>query len=187
MNDSVKKRSKIPLLLVVVFVLPVVLAKFALDNDWFNKASTNKGELLTPSLDLSPITTDLEPNWRLLYVMPEQCAEKCENALYSLSQIWLALGKESDRVTSNVLFTEISDNAKRAELQDQDTLKMLITDRQIVSKVFKDVSTDGIFLVDTLGNIILRYQTPQEKQTAVMQSRDILADLKKLLKLSRIG
>ena len=35
-------------LLVVVFVLPVILAWFALNNNWFNKAATNRGELINP-------------------------------------------------------------------------------------------------------------------------------------------
>ena len=42
-------------------------------------------------------------------------------------------------------------------------------------------------LVDTLNNAMLRYPTYEDKKAAVQSSRDILADVKKLLKLSRIG
>ena len=194
MTDApAKKRSKVPLLLIVVFVLPVILAKLALDNNWFNEAATNRGELLSPLLDFKPIleqsdqSSSDEPKWHVLYVLPEACDEKCENALYSLNQIWIALGKESDRMSSIVISTPDSDPVKVGELMTHETLNLLKTDNNNVKKVFKDVATDGIFLADTLGNIMLRYPTNLEKQQAVMQSRDILADLRKLLKLSRIG
>lgn len=188
-----KKRSKIPLLLIVVFVLPVILAKLALDNDWFNKAATNRGELISPILNFMPILeqseqpTTEEAKWHILYVLPASCGEKCENALYSLNQIWIALGKESDRMSPMVISTPESDPIKVGELMTHENLTLLKTDVKNVNKVFKDVATDGIFLADTLGNIMLRYPTNLEKQQAVMQSRDILADLRKLLKLSRIG
>ena len=97
MNKTNNKRLIITLAL--VFILPVVLAKLALDNNWFNKAATNKGELLSPTLDMTAIQDETaEPKWQLLYVLPSQCSVECENALYSVEQVWTALGKEHDRV-----------------------------------------------------------------------------------------
>lgn len=191
-ETKAKKRSKTPLLLVLVFVLPVILAKLALDNDWFNRGATNRGELINPTLDFNLILQESsvpadDPKWHVLFVLPEQCEQKCENALYSLNQIWIALGKESDRMSPMVISTPNSDSSKVGELMTHETILLLKTDDNNVKKVFKDVATDGIFLADTLGNIMLRYPTNEEKQQAVMQSRDILADLRKLLKLSRIG
>lgn len=186
-ESAVKKRSKTPLLLIIVFVLPVILAKFALDNDWFNRGATNKGQLLDPALDLTLIGEDLQPKWRIIYKLPNNCDVKCDNALYSLNQIWIALGRESDRVESLVIADQQSDQGKFSELEEHPTLVLLKSNQQNVNKVFKDVSADGIFLVDTLGNVILRYPTYLEEEQAVLQSRDILADLRKLLKLSRIG
>ncbi|GAA0855003.1 hypothetical protein [Aliiglaciecola litoralis] len=182
-----KPKSKTPMLMVVVFVLPVVLAYFALQFDWFNKASTNRGELLSPTLDLTPVSSDLEAKWRLLYVMPQNCSASCENALYSINQIWVALGKESDRVEPLVLLTEDSERPENTEMNNHPHIQVLTTSRQNVNKVFKDGATDGIFIVDTLGNIILKYSLKQQQEEAIQQSRDILADLRKVLKLSRIG
>ena len=102
------------ILLVVVFVLPVILAKLALDNDWFNKGSTNRGELMEPPLDVSALISDQEPSWRILYVMPDQCDVKCKNALYSLEQVWTALGRLSDRATATVIVTENSGFRKQS-------------------------------------------------------------------------
>lgn len=182
-----KPKSKTPLIMFVVFVLPVVLAYFALQFDWFNKASTNRGELLTPALDLNLIPNELEPKWRLLFVMPTNCEQSCENALYSVNQIWVALGKESDRVEPLVVAHQSSEKPENTEMSAHPHIKVLSADIQNVNKVFKDGSTDGIFIVDTLGNIILKYSLKQQQEDAIQQSRDILADLRKVLKLSRIG
>lgn len=188
MNEvSAKKRNYTPVLLLIVFVLPVILAKLALDNDWFNRASTNNGELLPDGLNLTAADVKLAPKWRILYRLPASCSIACENTLYTMNQIWLALGRESDRVEPLLWVDASSDQGKAQDLGSQDVIVLLQTSQQNVNKVFKDVAPDGIFLVDTLGNIILRYPTQQEKQQAVMQSRDILADLRKLLKLSKIG
>ncbi|GAB5381807.1 MAG: hypothetical protein Alis3KO_23050 [Aliiglaciecola sp.] len=184
---STKKSIKTPALLFVVFVLPVVLAYMALTFNWFNKASTNRGELLAEPLDMNLLGVEMEPKWRLLFVMPEVCEQTCENALYSINQIWVASGKASDRVEPLVLRYPESEKLENTEMNNHPTLKVLNTDRQNVNKVFKDGATDGIFIVDTLGNIILRYPLKQQQEDAIQQSRDILADLRKLLKLSRIG
>ncbi|MGB2426366.1 MAG: hypothetical protein ACPH9N_01670 [Alteromonas sp.] len=174
-------------LLVVVFVLPVILAKFALENDWFNRGSTNRGELLAPPLNLSAVMTGAQPSWRILYVMPDKCDVKCSNALYSLEQVWVALGRQAERAQATVLLTKSSDVAYLSTLSEQNHLHLLTVDQQNVNLVFKDVAADGIFLVDTLNNAMLRYPLQEQQEQAVMDSRDMLADLKKLLKLSRIG
>lgn len=182
-----KKKSKTPLLLIVVFVLPVILAKLALDNDWFNRASTNKGELMSPILDASSLMVEMEPKWRILYLLPQNCEAECENAIYSINQVWVASGKESDRVEPVIISVPDSDQDKTTELSGHPNIKLLKQDGQSVNNVFKDVPANGIFLVDTLNNVILRYPLFEEQKQAVMKSRDILADIKKLLKLSRIG
>lgn len=173
--------------LVVVFVLPVVLAKLALDGEWFNRGATNKGELLDPIVQLTPIEEPQEPKWRMLYILPAQCTQECTNALFSLTQVWQALGKESDRAESVVISTESSDKSPMEDLSAHQVIRLLKSTDQSVNQVFKDMATDGIFIVDTLGNVILRYPLQKEQQEAVLHSRDILADMRKLLKLSRIG
>ena len=186
MNNKTRGRKGI-IALVVVFAVPVILAKLALEMEWFNRAATNKGELLDPILHLNEIDQPEEPKWRVLYVLPSSCAEECNNALFSLTQVWQALGKESDRAESLVITTELSDQSPLKDLEAHQIIRLLKTDSQSVNQVFKDASTDGIFIVDTLGNIILRYPLQKEQQEAVLHSRDILADMRRLLKLSRIG
>lgn len=188
MSEVTKKPKKTMMFaLLAVFIIPVILAKLALDNGWFNKAATNKGTLLDPILSLEAMGVESSQKWRILYVLPEKCAAECENALFSINQVWLALGKEMGRAQAVALATEVSDKVKLAALEQQSIIGLIKTQQQSVNQVFQQVSTDGIFVVDTLDNVILRYPLQQEQQQAILHSREILADLRKLLKLSRIG
>jgi hypothetical protein len=179
MSNTTSKKTLI--IMVAVFVLPVVLAKIALENDWFNKASTNKGALLQPTLDLSTMLKESSPTWRLLYILPEQCDQRCENALFSINQVWLALGKESDRAQALVLTTPNSDKTALASLADYPNVATLSVDDT------GPLAFQSVYVVDTLNNAMLFYQISEDKEEAVMESRNMLADIKKLLKLSRIG
>lgn len=195
-----EKKNQIAIIaLVVVFVLPVILAKVALENDWFNKGATNQGELLTPPIDFSANFAELPPLWRLVYVLPEQCDAKCANAIYALGQIHIALGKHMVRVEPLIITTQNSQltalqSSEDANLSDGksslDTFKHMQTlnlTKENVNEMFKSVSSDGIFIVDTLNNGMLKHALYSDKEEAVQASRSILSDIKKLLKLSRIG
>ena len=107
--------------------------------------------------------------------------------IYSLTQVWSALGKEQGRAESVVIVLPDSDTMALNTLAQNVHLRVIDTDQQSVNQVFKDVRTNGIFIADTLNNIILRYPTQSDPQQAVLHSRDILSDMRKVLKLSRIG
>ena len=158
MTETTTKNNnkRLLLILLAVFVLPVLLAKFALEFEWFNKGATNKGQLLEPALDFTSLNVTDSNKWRIVYVLPNHCDVQCENALFSLNQIHTALGKEMDRVDAVVVWTQNSDGQKVANLGEQKLIKLLMVDDQNVNNVFKDVSTDGIFITDTLDNVILR-------------------------------
>lgn len=188
MTTETKSNNRVTMImLVAVFVIPFLLAVLALRGDWFNKAATNRGELLSPPVEIPSLLRGETPVWRIVYIMPESCYEKCKNAIYSLNQIWEASGREKDRVIPSIVATESSNTASMAEIKAQTHIVVLNTEITQLNSAFLDQSMEGIFISDTLGNIILRYPLSVEQQEAVMHSRDVLADLKKLLKLSRIG
>lgn len=188
MSTTKKNNKMMMLLLAAVFILPVLLAKLALDNGWFNQAATNKGELISPPVDMTTLQTSKhEPKWKLIYVLPETCAVDCENALYSIAQVRSALGKESDRAEVVVIIHEKSNLAQLTLLKEKTNIRLLTTDLKSLQQVFKENPTDGIFIGDTLDNVILRYPLHIDKEQAILHSRDILSDMRKVLKLSRIG
>tara|TARA_B110000977_G_C10786135_1_gene380576 strand:- start:41 stop:604 length:564 start_codon:yes stop_codon:yes gene_type:complete len=186
--STTKNNKLMMLLLASVFILPVLLAKLALDNDWFNQAATNKGELLSPIVNMSVLQTTIQvPKWKLLYVLPEVCPVECENALYSIAQVRSALGKESDRAEVVVITHEKSNTAQLAQLKEKQNIRFLNTNMKSLQQMFKETSTDAIFIADTLGNVILRFPLQIDEKQAILDSRNILLDMRKLLKLSRIG
>jgi hypothetical protein len=184
-ENASSKRSLI--IMIAVFVLPVILAYTALKFDWFNKAATNRGELLQPIIEAASLLNESDTNWHLLYIIPEHCDIACDNALYSVQQIYMATGKESDRVQALFLYTENSATEAVAKVNEIGGAIVLQKSQVNVNEIFKSTGINAIFISDTLHNIVLRYPVTADKQQAILDSRDILADLKKLLKLSRIG
>jgi hypothetical protein len=185
--SSNKSNKTVLILLAVVFIVPVIMAKFALELDWFNKASTNRGELLDPTIEAQELLEGAEKKWHFLYVIPAVCDQACENAIYSVSQVKTAIGREVDRVNAVFIATEESDKNALAKIADINDTQVLQKAKQNVNKVFKDVPLNAIFIADTLNNIVLNYPTTADEEQTIMDSRDMLADMKKLLKLSRIG
>ncbi|NVK55819.1 MAG: hypothetical protein HWE26_09400 [Alteromonadaceae bacterium] len=182
---SKPKRSL--LVLLAAFIIPVVLAKLALEQNWFEQGATNKGELLQPVETIAPLLTGQSPKWRIMYVMPAQCNTECENAIYAIQQVWLALGKESDRSQPAVFVSADSDPRARQILHEFEQVNVINLTEQQSARLTNSQVNQHIFLVDTQGNAMLRYPLFSLRQDAVMASRDILSDLRKLLKLSRIG
>lgn len=175
------------IMLILVFAVPFLLAVLALKGEWFNRAATNRGELLTPPVELPGLLRGDTPVWRILYVLPENCEQKCKNALYSLNQIWEASGREKERVIPTIVKTDKSDPKALVELGASPHMHQVETDVATLTSSFKVSEPQWLFISDTLGNVILRYPVSLEQQEAIMKSRDVLADLRKLLKLSRIG
>ncbi len=186
MNNTTKNKRNL-LVLLAVFVLPVIMAYLALQFDWFNKAATNRGELLQPVIEASSLLSDSDKKWHLLYVIPEVCDTACENALYSVKQTYLATGKEANRVSTLFIYSDSSAPEAVEKVREFNGSFLLLKDQENVNEVFQNIDIDAIFISDTLHNVVLRYPTTANEEQAIMDSRDILADLKKLLKLSRIG
>ena len=183
-----QERPKRSLLIIfAVFVLPVVLAKLALDGNWFERGATNRGELLQPVVSLTSMLNQQAPSWRVMYVVPATCNAECENALYAIQQVWIALGKESDRARPAVFMAPDSDPGAAAVLAEYTHIEALAVSEEQASTLNKSTLANHLFIVDTQGNAMLRYPVYALRQDAVMGSRDVLADLRKLLKLSRIG
>jgi len=173
------KRSAL-LSLVAVFVLPLVAAKVVLELGWFHGASTNKGELLSPPLALPGNAAD--GKWRIAYLLPQQCGQRCRQALFTLRQGYLALGREQDRVESWLLLSDrsdrqILDGSIPAELR----LKPL-SEQQHWPEILSRSGT--LFLVDPGGYLVLAYQLTGDSQQDLLIGKDLLSDLRRLLKLS---
>lgn len=159
------------------FVAPVILAWLALTGNWFNKGVTNQGQLLNPGLTLASLgiaSEQLQPGWQLIAVLPACQKQRCEHLLYVLEQSHKALGKEQQRVAMTVL--------------SGGALPLPAGARQLpLPAGLKDEAVPSLLIADPLGNLVLRYENFADRDSAIAEGRKVLLDLRKLLKLSKVG
>ncbi len=181
MNSHQNKNRKPLIILLLLFALPLLSAKIVLSMNWYHGGSTNQGELLDPNLNYQVFAMDNpQPNsWQIIYLLPEHCGEPCQNRLYILHQSHLALGGERNRVIPIVLLQTNS---------DLDALKPFTFQTATISSLLNNLmAQQQLIIVDPLGDLIIRYQQVENKQEQLLQGKALVADLRKMLKLSRIG
>ena len=189
MNDRQRTRGRLQFLLIAaLFFGPLLVAAWlyysgdALQPD----ARTNHGALLEPIVNLEDVAPGSaihsSRSWRLVYAEGGDCGEACRKALYTLRQSRLMLGKEMDRLERVFLHgEERPDNLLGAEEHQglvalHDTALLAVLEE----KQPESLPAGGYYLIDPHGNLVL-YFSPDIKP------RDMVDDIKRLLKLSRIG
>ena len=191
MNETPKGRGRIQFLLIAaIFLGPLAIAAwmYFTDSGLIPEGRVNHGALLQPIVNLPEALPDSglhaanEGHWVLLHANTDACGEDCQYALYTLRQTRLMLGKEMDRVVRVFLHGETPpDKVFLAEQHDglvvlrDDNLSELLD-----SKRPRSLAAGGYFLVDPLGNLVL-YFPPD------IDPSDMVEDVKRLLKQSRIG
>lgn len=167
------------------FIIPIVLAKLALEQQWFNYGVTNQGQLLESGLTLEQLgmsEQDFDHNWLILYRLPKECDLQCQRTLASVNNTYIALGKEMPRVKPVALIFEALTAEQLAAIQSK---RWHI--QPIPSLARNLIKQPQIYIVDPLGNLVLSHVPPLESKDLPAFGKGILADLKKLLKYSRIG
>jgi hypothetical protein len=183
-TDKHKNRRSL-ILLLIVFMLPILLAKLALDNEWLNSAVTNQGTLLTQPLTLSDLgIADNLPNkqWLILYKLPNTCSEICLQTIEIVHNSYVLLGKDMPRVTPVLLTNNIF-----SKQQSQQLNKSQWQILELTPQMNRLLITPQILIADPLGNIILSHQLPANTQQQGVLGKAIIADMKKLLKYSKVG
>ncbi len=153
---------------------------------------TNYGQLLDvkPVLEASFALLDGKPlpfstfkgKWVLLTVDGSSCNEACVRKLYVMRQVRLTQGKEKERVERAWLITD-GDALTTQLIREYDGTRMLraAPDAPFLKALpAAGTAADHIYLIDPLGNLVLRF--PKDAEPARMKK-----DLDRLLKYSRIG
>lgn len=195
---SLWRQRLILLFVIACFVLPLVTAWWLLADNWRPSGSAQHGELLNPaqplpSLRFTPLNgrpwneAALSNHWLMVYVGGvTNCDAHCRTALYDMRQVRLALGKEIVRVNT-VLLLDGMPGADFREWLAAEHAEMLagVANTEIRNaflQAFPETDQVGswIYLVDPLGNLLMRYPT-------TVDPGGMLKDLKRLLHLSKIG
>ena len=111
----------------------------------------------------------LGETWWLWVVAPGDCEGDCAAALHQLRQLHVLLNKDADRV-------------QRALVTGSAAVPEVVGEYPRLIHLRADLRplTEGIYIVDPIGNLVLHYPYSDA-------GSPVLEDLKRLLKLSRIG
>ena len=183
------------LIVAAVFLLPVI-ASFALyyGGIWKPGSSSAKGDLIQPPriLDVNGLRNPdgtpadehaLHRKWSVIYIGDGRCDEACRTALTFGRQTRLALGKDMKRVQRVLLSTG---NCCDRDYLDTEQEGLVILDATAPEAAaflaaFPAPHANSVYVVDPHGNLVMRHDATR------VVNKDLLTDLKKLLKLSHIG
>jgi len=200
-SESTRKSRYAPwifAILLFLFAGPMIAAwsLYASDNRWLLGETVNSGELIQPPLDFSQFKLtqpiDFKGTWLMVYITPLPCTMVCQNNLYKMRQVWLALGKDMDRVQRVLItFSLISspDSSKLNKKWEKEFpgMQYASTTKTAVKNFFALTSLSGIvpeqgalYLVDPRSNLMLAY-------TPAVVPKGLLNDLTRLLNTSQIG
>lgn len=169
-------KAKIALIFAVC-AAPIVFGTLAYYFHWGTPASANYGELIAPRTLEAPVFKPLRGKWVLVTFDAAACPPECEKKLYVVRQVRRAQGANAERVERLWL---VSDGGKPGPELLAAIEGTHIDAAQGAAKEFPESPGGYIYLVDPLGNLMMRY--PREPDPAKM-----IKDLERLMKLSRIG
>jgi len=184
-------RSLWPLwLIIAISVMPFVLAGLTYFL-WQPEAKINYGELIQ-TRPLPPARLQLADGadfqlgqlsgkWILLMVDAGGCDEFCQRKLYTIRQLRLAQGKGMERIERVWLISDGVAPPAAVVSGYQGTWMVRAAGSELLAQLpAKSALADHIYVVDPLGNLVLRY--PRDADPL-----KIIKDLTRLLKTSRIG
>ena len=178
------------LMLAGIFFGPLIAATwlYLAGDDMQPEGRTNHGALLEPIVTIaeqlpdSPLHAHNEDHWVLLYANAADCDTACRDGLYTMRQSRLMLGREMDRLLRVFLHGESPPDTVFLAAEHEGLVT--IADRNLAAllerKRPESLAAGGYYLVDPLGNLVLYF--PPDINPA-----DMVDDIKRLLKLSRIG
>jgi cytochrome oxidase Cu insertion factor (SCO1/SenC/PrrC family) len=195
MVESRARGRRIFLLIAALFLVPVIVV-FGLyyGGIWRPAGSSAKGELVHPARPLAlwslrhadgkPAGIEVfQGKWTLIYIGDGACDDACRTALTYGRQTRLAVGKDMDRVQRMFLATDHCCDRQYLDAEQPGlvTLDASAADAQQTLAQFPGERARTLFIVDPLGNLMMRHDASE------VINKALLTDLKKLLKLSHIG
>lgn len=163
-------------LLAVVCVAAIIFVwnLFNIRNQDALTEPTETGQLIQPPLVFSQLKlTDANDklediqkyngHWLMVYIAPLPCQQQCQDNLYKIRQVWVALGKNMDKVQRMLVTYKGQSDDK---LKDLIAKQYMGTERAFATKEAVQLffgkwgssSLQGVlYLVDPTGNVVMMY------------------------------
>ncbi len=196
--EQVRRGRRTAILLFAIGFGPMVFATIMYYTGWLNPTGhTNNGELVKPAVPVTELhmqTSDGQPlaewfgperadaEWMMM-VVAGNCAEDCENLLYLARQVNIALGKNANRMSRAAFIGTVPAELERRWAEEYSAMERLQSQGDRAPAWPAGVRPDQeprILLLDPFGNVMMHYGNEHS-------GKDMLKDLKHLMKLSQIG
>jgi len=186
-----EKRSRRTLLLVAFVCIAPFIASFLVYFFWQPSGRVNYGDLLEVG-PLPPMTlhlvdgkafdlAQLKGKWLLLTVDSGACDDYCRNKLWKMRQVRKTQGNNMERIERVWLLSDAAVPAADVLLEYEGTWSAWAQGSKLIDTLpYVGARRDHIYVVDPLGNLVLRY--PRNADPSRMKK-----DIERLLKVSRIG
>lgn len=195
---QVRRGRRTALMLFVLGFGPIVIATIMFYTGWLNPAGhTNNGTLVQPVVPVQTLNLEttsgepfearfgpdkVDPQW-LLMVAAGNCGSDCQELLYLARQVNIALGKNANRVSRAAALGSVPPDLSAKWEREYSLMERLVPAEGTTPAWPAGVNPDAeprILLVDPFGNVMMHYGSEHS-------GKEILEDLKHLLKLSQIG
>lgn len=196
--EQTRRGRRMALLLFAVGFGPMIFATIMYYTGWLNPGDhSNNGVLINPPVSVTgfnllgannrPLEERFGPEhesarWMLL-VSAGTCDSDCEQLLYLARQVNIALGKNASRMSRAAWLEAVPESLEQrwsAEYTAMERLSQKDNARAVWPDGVDPRNEPRILLVDPFGNVMMHYGKEHT-------GKQILGDLKHLLKLSQIG
>ncbi|MCO8314283.1 hypothetical protein [Pseudomonas mandelii] len=179
-----RRRGRLQLLLILLGVVgPMILATGMYKLQfWVPEGRSYHGELIGNGQTRADIGVQAqEDRWQLLVTAPKDCSVDCQQLVYLARQIQIGLGREASRASHALAIAQPLNSDYETKLQrEYPQLQRYSLDPPTYIKGARSNDTPHLWIIDPHGNLVLRYDP-------TVKGKDLLNDLRHLLKLSNIG
>ncbi|KNH29391.1 hypothetical protein ACS77_04155 [Pseudomonas syringae] len=179
-----RRRGRLQLLLILLGVVgPMILATGMYKLQfWVPEGRSYHGELIGNGQTRADIGVPAqEDRWQLLVTAPKDCSVDCQQLVYLARQIQIGLGRDASRASHALAIAQPLNSDYETKLQrEYPQLRRYSLDPPTYIKGAQSNDSPHLWIIDPHGNLVLRYDP-------TVKGKDLLNDLRHLLKLSNIG
>lgn len=177
-------RGRLQLILILLVVIgPMMLATGMYKLQfWVPESRSYHGEMIGNGQSRAELGVAAdESRWQLLVSTPGDCAVDCQQLVYLARQIQVGLGRDASRATHALAMAQpLADDYAALLQREYPQLQRYPLDLPSYTQGAQGNGAAQLWIIDPHGNLVLRYD-PRVK------GKDVLNDLRHLLKLSNIG
>jgi len=190
MISKVTKARIFLVAIIILFTAPFLSSWYLVFFTDFKKndLGVQNGELIIPVVEIGPIETisiggtekqALIGKWTISGFVDGECENQCQEFLYKIRQIRLALGKNLDKVGRLIFSNHESILNFDTEFRGQHVV-IDSSELERINQLFSGISDfdqNDIFLIDPYGFVMMRYKRDAEP-------KGIIKDIERLIKHS---